>query len=303
MKSLKQTAEKYKRIIFVLIFVIVILIVITIATAGRSQSTTNLTIEKVQTRNVERKVTADGFVEGIDSRVVFLNPNFKVTEVRYKVGDSVNKDDVLAVLTSSDGRSTNLEVKSPISGVVTEVNYKVNDIVSAVNSAGFSIVDKSSYKIELVVNENDIVDLKPGQKAKIIYSAISIDQTYGGEVILVSPDSIPGTSAVSYKVLVTPQEIPESLKLGMSANVEITTAVAENVLSIPESFVIEKEDKTFLKFVNRNSSNQDEYTLEEREVSLGLQTDEYVEIKSGVNEGDEIVEPNFEPRRITFFPQ
>ena len=301
MKSLQAQIQKYKRLVIILVIISVILFVIVLTGNNRQNSASDLTIETVKTRDVERKVSADGYVEGVDKRIVFFTPNLKVTEVRYKVGDQVNQDDVLAVLTTNDGRNINTEVKSPIGGIVTEYNYKQNDIVSAVNSAGVVIVNKSSYKIELLVNENDIADVMAGQKAKILYSALSIEDEFDGEVETVYPDATSESAAVSYKVIVKPTAIPEFLKLGMSASVVITTATAENVLSVPESYIVEKDDKTYLKFLNWTDSNKTNYEISEKEVTLGLTTDEYVEVKSGVSEGDEIVEPNFEPSRLSIF--
>lgn len=301
MKSLNAQLKKYQRLVIFLIIILIILSIVLVTTRNRRAETLDLTIESVQTRNVEKKVTADGNIQGTDSRVVFFTPNLKVTEVRFKVGDQVNQDDILAVLSSIDGRNINTEVKSPISGIVTEYNYKQNDIVSSVNSAGVKVVDKSSYKIELLVNENDIIDLKAGQPAKIVYSAISIDDEYKGEVESVFPDAVADSAAVSYKVIIKPSEFPDQLKLGMSASVEITTARAENVLSIPESFLVEKEDNIYLKFLTWDNEEKTSYQITEKEVMVGLRTDEYVEIKDGASEGNEIVEPNFEPARLGLF--
>lgn len=301
MKSLKNQISRYKKLILFLLIVLAVLAFVLFRNARSVNSTTNLVIEKVQTRNVEQKVTADGNIQGLDKRVVYFTPNQKVTEIRVSIGDQVNKDDVLAVLTTVDGRNINTEVRSPINGIVTESNYKQNDIVSAVSSEGFIVVDTSSYKIELQVNENDIANLKTGQTCKITYPAISIDDEYLGEVERVYPDSLADSAAVTYRVIVKPTEVPEGLKLGMSANVVITTAQAVNVIAIPESFIVEKDDKVYLKFLNWTDSEKTNYSIEEKEVQIGLRTDEYVELKSGAKDGDEVVEPEFKPQRLSIF--
>lgn len=298
---MKSQIQKYKKIIFFLVAVVILLSVVLLGVANRRSAVLDLNYETIQTRNVEQKVTSDGYVEGSDRRVVFFTPNLKVTEIRFNVGENVNQDDTLAVLTTLDGRNITSEIKSPISGIITESNYKQNDIVSAVNAAGFTIVNTSSYKVELLVNENDIVNLKVGQKARITYPAVSIEDHYEGEVVSVYPDSNQDSAAVSYQVIVRPTIIPENLKLGMSASVEVTTATAESVLSIPSSYIVEKDDKTYLKFLKWTNEEKTTYEVDEREVTVGLETDEYIEIKSGANQGDEILEPNFEPKRLSFF--
>ena len=76
---------------------------------------------------------------------------------------------------------------------------------------------------------------------------------------------------------------------------------SETVLSVPESFLVETNGKIYLKFLTWDTADKTTYTVAEKEVQIGLRTDEYVEIKSGANENDEIVEPNFVPKKLSLF--
>ncbi len=88
----------------------------------------------------------------------------------------------------------------------------------------------------------------------------------------------------------------------MSATVEVNTETIEDVLSIPIQAVTtreRKEEEKNVKLVNQRSSPMDDLlevvfvcegdTVRMAEVSTGIQDDTYIQIKSGLNEGAEIV--------------
>jgi hypothetical protein len=74
------------------------------------------------------------------------------------------------------------------------------------------------------------------------------------------------------------------------------------VLAIPESYLIEKDGSNYVKLLTWQDAERKQYQIAEVEVTLGLTTDVYVEIKAGLQEGQEIVEPTFtEARNFSLF--
>ncbi len=303
MKSLRIQLKRFRTIIIILVIVILILGFLSFSRRNNVVSPTQgLSIETVQVRNVEKKVTADGVIRGIDERDVMFAANNFVAELKVNVGDHVEKDQEIAVYGHGDGlKNVFTTAKAPISGIVTVINYKVNDTVSPTSTVGMKIVDNSSYQISLEINENDAIDIKAGQPVKITYPAISLEQTYDGTVKSIDPDSSGTSSVVSYTTIIEPKEIPDNIKLGLSVNVEITTAKVENVLSIPESFLIDKDGSHFVKVLTWKDETKTQYDVAEKEVQIGLRTSEYVEIKSGLSQGVEIVEPTYQPKSLGLF--
>jgi HlyD family secretion protein len=95
-----------------------------------------------------------------------------------------------------------------------------------------------------------------------------------------------GTTAnqlVRYTVLIAFDQPPADLLYGQSATVAVTTRTATNVLYVPSTAVghIDNGSGT----VTVRSNNKDEQLT----VQIGLQGDRYTEIRSGVNEGQDVV--------------
>ncbi len=305
MRSVKKHKNKFIILVFVLILVICIAISTFIASEQKKRADLeSLVIETAQIRDIRQQVSSDGKLSGIDERIVYFPLQNIVDEIKVSLNQNVNKDDLLALVKTYNGKYyVYTEIKSPIAGVVTSINLKDGDTVISTNAAAMNIVNKASYKIDLSINENDIANVKVGQKASIIYSAISLDQPYDAIVTEVAQSPIDSASgSVNYRVTVAPSQLPEKIILGMSASVDIVTAEVKNVLSLPESFIIEKDSKHYVKTLKWRNDQKDKYQIDEKEVFLGLQTNEYVELVSGIEKGQEVVEPSFTtPRRFGFF--
>ncbi len=299
MSTLRHQVSRFRLIILALIIIIVGLVVFIAQRQGKTAALPDLATQTVQIRNVQKIITSDGKLAGIDTRTVYLPAGTTVQEVKSHVGDSVLAGQIIYVVQVGKVKT---EVKSPIAGNVTELNYQVNDQVVNPSLVAATIVNSSSYKIKLAINETDALNIAAGQKAALTFTAIDLDKTYAAVVDSVGITPITGTTGVNYEVVIKPQELPATLKLGLSVEVAITTAQADNVLAIPDSYLIEKDKKFYLKVISWKDAEHTDYDATEQEVTVGLQTDEYVEIKTGVKEGDEILDPSFTvQRKFGFF--
>ncbi len=294
MASLKHQLSRFKTIIIILVIVVILLVIILVRRSNTPILDPSLNIETVQVRNVQNVVTAEGNLHANDERFVYLPSLSKVTSIKVSVNDKVSKDDVLAEVESTNqlGSTTTTEIKSPIKGTVVQIGYKENDIANA-SSVGFEIADLSSYKVIVYINETDIPNIKNKQSAKINFPAISLDDLYDAKITFVSPSPIDSSGVVNYEVDLSPSKLPSGIKLGMSVDVDITTAEVDNVLAIPETYLIEKDNKNYVKLLTWTNDQKTQYDISEVEITVGLKTNEYVEVKSGLKQGDEIVEPSY----------
>ena len=108
-----------------------------------------------------------------------------------------------------------------------------------------SIADMSVITAEVKVDETDIVNVKLGQPAEVTIDAIpkknfkGVVTEIGNNAIVrstglaTSQQTSASQEAKDFKVVVTLQEPPENLRPGLSATAKITTAVRNNVLTIP----------------------------------------------------------------------
>jgi cobalt-zinc-cadmium efflux system membrane fusion protein len=182
-----------------------------------------------------------------------------------------------AMRTKQDIGAPLFSLTSPISGTVVERNGTLGATVGT-DANLFKIIDLTSVWIDANVFEKDLERVKLGQEVKVTAAAFS-GTTFTGRVILISSVVDPETRTVRVRT-----EVPNPdgrLKPDMFANVEIFTAVHGTAISIPLSAVLDDGGRSVVFVADGNN-----YT--KKEVSLGLKSDDRVEITSGLNAGDKI---------------
>ena len=147
---------------------------------------------------------------------------------------------------------------SPIDGVVSSLPVKVGQYALS----GFSttplltVADMSQINAEIKVDETDIADVKLGDRAKIKVDALGEIEIEGeviekgASAITRSGQTISQSSGsqeakdflVKVKLNPTP-EVRDKLRPGMSTTATITTAVRENVLTVPLQAIVPREVK------------------------------------------------------------
>lgn len=112
-----------------------------------------------------------------------------------------------------------LELKSPIGGVVESIENLYPGLNITPGTQTISVVDPASLVFVAEVSEIDIPNIKAGQFAKIILDAFPTN-TIGGKVLSVG--IIPtGSKEVSYPVEIELPENPD-LRLGLSGSATFT---------------------------------------------------------------------------------
>jgi len=175
---------------------------------------------------------------------------------------------------------------SPIAGIVTlmdeplaGVNVSPTDI--------FQIVNPETIVLRVVVDEEDIGLVRLNQNAVIELDAF-LDEMIETSVnwIAFSPSvSEGGGTGYEVEFLLPVNNETLKYKLGMNGTVEIVLDKKNEVLAIPSEIVIFRDGKWFVdKSVNGE--------VERVGIEVGLETDDYLEVISGLVEGDEVVLPN-----------
>jgi cobalt-zinc-cadmium efflux system membrane fusion protein len=167
---------------------------------------------------------------------------------------------------------------SPISGTVVERNATVGATVGS-DATVFKIVDTSSVWIDANVFEKDVARVKLGQQVNVSVTAFP-GAVFTGKVILVSTVVDPDTRSV--KVRTEVQNRDGRLKPDMFANVEIITDVNRTSISIPQSALLNDGGQSVVFVAAGNG-------FEKRTVTTGIQSDDRIEITSGLKAGDKVV--------------
>ncbi|MEW6401771.1 MAG: efflux RND transporter periplasmic adaptor subunit [Chloroflexota bacterium] len=175
----------------------------------------------------------------------------------------------------------NMELKAPFDGIVVDAEAVINQPYQA-SKALFKIIDPKALEIAANVTEEDFPLLSLGQEAEIFFDARP-DVTVKGKISSIIPLRIEGSDTPLYNTYITLDEVPDGLADGMTADTAITIAKVEGALCLPRAVVrASSTDTTIVKV-------WDGVQETEREVTVGLRGDTYVEIISGLEEGEQVV--------------
>jgi membrane fusion protein (multidrug efflux system) len=170
------------------------------------------------------------------------------------------------------------KIRSLSDGYITERLIEMGDRVNA-NQQVYTIEDFNPLLIRVSVPTSDAIKLKTGMLAEVM-TEIFRGTAFEGNVKLINPRIDVQTGTVKVTVEVSDESL--HLKPGMFVEVRIAIGMKENVVTIPRKAILYKQNKTYVFVLNRNRVSQ-------REVLLGLTEEDYVEVTSGLNQGDTIV--------------
>ena len=185
---------------------------------------------------------------------------------------------------------SNTVMSSPLAGVLVTAPTTVSG-VQVLSSDYFEVVDPQSLVFKAEVDEEDISTLNMNQPAKLTLDAYE-DLSLDSQVDYIGYQSLEAATGTVFVVefpISTTEENPlNKYRLGMNGDANIELARAENVLAIPTIAVIQRDGQYFVEV--RTDDNQ----IEERVIETGLETEDWIEVTSGLNQEDEIVIPETE---------
>ena len=172
---------------------------------------------------------------------------------------------------------------APIDGVVTLVTPQLGDYVGA-GQTQFTI-QNSQFKVEAYVPEADIAKVKVGDLASSTLDAYGSYVDFPAQVFMIDPAETVLEGVPTYKVTLHFVSPDSRIRSGMTDNLEILTADAQNVLKIPYRAVTVTATSTTVNVVNADGK-----TYSAVPVTTGLKgSDGTIQILSGLNEGDNVV--------------
>ena len=184
-------------------------------------------------------------------------------------------------------------ITSPISGTVIEKNLKTGDQLNGGDSGAMAVIfDLSQLELQMDVSELDIGQIQPGQTVAITAEALP-GQTFTGVVEKVSVNGTTTDGFTTYPVTILLSEYGD-LNPGMNVSAHIIVERAENALCVPAEAV--NSDGTVLvagegAFAEDGVTIADPSKIESRTVALGRGDQDYVEITSGLEEGETVLVP------------
>ncbi|MDR3162382.1 MAG: efflux RND transporter periplasmic adaptor subunit [Helicobacteraceae bacterium] len=193
-------------------------------------------------------------------------------------------------------------ITAPIDGVIVSLPVKAGQTVNASFETPViaQIADLSAVEILIEISEGDILKIKEGQKTR--FSILSEETAYETSIKSIDPaltlltnDKYTGVSesnqAIYYYARVEYPNDEGKFRIGMTTQNAIEIESVKNVLAIPVSAVNEKGGRKFVMTLADKS-------VLEKEITTGLSNDAYIEVKSGLNEGDEVIISQMSIRQI-----
>lgn len=215
---------------------------------------------------------------------------------------------------------------SPLTGTVTQLNVELSERVLG---SGFSqgtnimtVANLDNMEAVVEVDENDVVTVSIGDTAIIKVDAFR-DREFKGIVTEIG-NSAKSTGVgsqdqvVNFEVKIKLSELEENLRPGMSCNADIETETVYDVISVPIQSVTARVDfKKFKKNGDDENENEKREQMKKKdkkekrkkpkevvfvvengtvkmvEVTAGISDDNYLEIKEGLEGGEDVVSGSY----------
>jgi HlyD family secretion protein len=195
-------------------------------------------------------------------------------------------------------------LRAPFAGTVVAVGAKPGEQVGSTTSAlgtnaesravaAVTLLDDSALQLRLPLPEVDAARVKPGAEVTITFDSLGADVApVAGTIDVVEPAPSVVNGVSTYVARISLQDLPLTVKLGMSASVEVLLGVRTNVLTVPADALSEKDGSTIVTVVTVDADKKT--TTEVRSVVVGERSDGNVEIVRGLKAGElvSVVESN-----------
>ncbi|HEY4781805.1 MAG TPA: efflux RND transporter periplasmic adaptor subunit, partial [Chthoniobacterales bacterium] len=216
-----------------------------------------------------------------EDAVANVSPRFPglVKTVSVRLGDRVEKGQVLAVVESNDSLR-NYQVTSEIAGTIIKKEVTIGEVVRD-DKPIFTVADLSTVWIDFSVFSQDFEQVKPGQIVRITYAANVRPIT--GKISYIAPIGSENTQSLLARAVAANSE--GVLRPGLFVMGDLETDEVEVPVAVRPAAIQTLNERTAI-FVMEGKA------FEAREVRLGARDDSNVQVVSGLNAGDSYVAAN-----------
>lgn len=191
-----------------------------------------------------------------------------------------------------EDRLRKTQVLAPMPGTVLTVPVLEGQVVisaASVNSGTtlMTLADLGKLLVVCHINQVDVVRLQPNQNVKLRAESLK-DLEMDAKITFIAPVATAKNNVKGFQVEATIEKANSRLRPGMTVNMLVPIASANDAVSVPISAVFRGEGRKKVVYVRRGSGT------EKREVQIGVTNTDFAQILSGVEEGEEIllVEPD-----------
>ncbi|MBN1585783.1 efflux RND transporter periplasmic adaptor subunit [Candidatus Uhrbacteria bacterium] len=172
-------------------------------------------------------------------------------------------------------------VRAPVDGLVTEINVEVGESVQVGKTVAVMNTD-GNFDIVANISEVDIARIAVGQAVDVTLDAFPSDEAWTGKVATVNPAEKVVSGVIFYEAKMVFDEEDSRIRSGMTANLDIEIGRVEDAVRLPIRALQETVGRSFVRVLADGK-------IEERDVAVGLENTDFVEILSGLDVGETVV--------------
>ena len=238
-----------------------------------SGNDTNLIETTAEVKTIMNTISKTGEIKSNTAETLNLHTSYYLGEVFAQENQYIAKGE--NILKYKNGTY----LTAPYNLVVTSLNLpNVGEILSSKHS--ISVKGTDTLQTTLTVSEENLDIVYVGEQAQITISALN-NKVYTGYVTNISNTASYSANGSKFTVTVEFQNDGEIL-IGMTGKTEVILEKAENVVAVPVEAVETENRMSYVTIINEDG------LAEQVQVETGISNDAYVEIKSGVKEGEKI---------------
>lgn len=273
-KPEKNRKRIVKRIILLFIlFIILAAIAFYVYSMLKQEYTITYDSYTATTGSISNALSFSGNLNLVDSKTYTASSSETVRAIYVSEGDSVSEGDKLMRLSGGE------TIKADFDGRVNAVSVDVGDEVTA-GASLIQIADFEHMQVALRVDEYDISDVSVGQSCTV--TATATEKTFESEIASINYISASGGS-VAYYTATAYVTVDDGVYPGMQVTVSIPQEEATDVVILKADAI--SFDNTNRAFVWMKNDAGD---LEQVMIETGVSNGNYVEIVSGLSDGDEV---------------
>ena len=241
-----------------------------------------------QQRNFRRQQQL--FSRGVISQADLDRAQVSYDQAKQSYSAANKRYDIVSTGTTSGlSSAANTTIRSTVSGMVLEVPVEVGNQVIESNTfnegttiAAIADVDKMIF--EGKVDESEVGKIHEDLPLEITVGALE-DKVFPAVLDYIAPKGKAENGAIQFEIKGTLNKQEDIfIRAGLSANASIILDRADSVLAIKEALV-QFDEETKKPYVEIMVADQE---FERRDLELGVSDGIYVEVKSGLGEGDAI---------------
>jgi len=248
---------------------------------GGGRNAAAVRVTPVSPSTIEKSVIINGDVLARNQVTIYPTVGGKLVEALFGIGDRVNRGDVVAMVDPSRPGEvySRSPVASTVSGTILQAPFNIGDTLTT-QSAVYVVGDLSSLLVETFIPERFVAVVRQGLSASLWFEAIP-GETFGAEVVEINPVLDPASRTMRIRLRFTNPD--PRIKAGMFATISLVTNRRINVPVIPRMSVINTYGSWIVFVIDEKN------IARRREVTLGIDNEEFFEVLGGISMGDKVV--------------